>query len=75
MKIEKNFKRRSITIPSDLNELIEYKFKNSNYTFINELIIELIELGLIKLDDINENKLQNQEIISKLDEIILMLKN
>ena len=75
MKIEKNFKRRSITIPSDLNELIEYKFKNSNYTFINELIIELIELGLIKLDDINENKLQSQEIISKLDEIILMLKN
>lgn len=70
----KNFKRRSISIPEELDKLIEYKFKNSGYSFINDMIIELLEFGLIKLNDNNEIKNHNEKIISKLDEIISMLK-
>ena len=70
----KNFKRRSISIPEELDKLIEYKFKNSGYSFIIDMIIELLEFGLIKLSDNDEIKNHNEKIISKLDEIISMLK-
>ncbi|WP_304406855.1 hypothetical protein [uncultured Clostridium sp.] len=70
----KNFKRRSISIPEDLDKIIEYKFKCSDYTFINEMLIELLELGLMKLSDDEEIKFQNEKIISKLDELISLQK-
>lgn len=66
----KNFKRRSISIPEELDKIIEYKFKCSDYSFINEMMIELLELGLMKLNDNDEIKFQNEKIISKLDELI-----
>lgn len=69
----KNFKRRSISIPEELDKIIEYKFKTSDYSFINDMLIELLELGLIKLSDNDEIKVQNENIISKLDNIILLL--
>ena len=43
----KNYKRRSISIPIELDAIIEYKFKSSGHSFINDLIIELLELGLV----------------------------
>ena len=52
----KNYKRRSISIPLELDSIIEYKFKNSGYSFINDMIIELLELGLIKYEDNYEIK-------------------
>ena len=70
----KNFKRRSISIPEELDKIIEYKFKLSNYTFINDMIVELLELGLVKLNDDVEIKIQNEEIISKLNQIIELQK-
>jgi len=70
----KNFKRRSISIPEELDKIIEYKFKSSDYSFINDMIIELLELGLVKLNDDEEIKFQNEKIISKLDELISMQK-
>ncbi len=70
----KNYKRRSISIPEDLDKIIEYKFKCSDYTFINEMLIELLELGLMKLNDDEEIKFQNEKIISKLDELISLQK-
>lgn len=70
----KNYKRRSISIPEDLDKIIEYKFKCSNYSFINEMLIELLELGLMKLNDDEEIKFQNEKIISKLDELISLQK-
>ena len=66
----KNFKRRSISIPEELDKIIEYKFKCSNYSFINDILIELLELGLMKLNDNEEIKYQNEKIISKLDDLI-----
>jgi len=70
----KNFKRRSISIPEELDKIIEYKFKSSDYSFINDMIIELLELGLVKLNDDEEIKFQNEKIISKLDKLISMQK-
>lgn len=70
----KNFKRRSISIPEDLDKIIEYRFKCSDYSFINEMLIELLELGLMKLNDDEEIKFQNEKIISKLDELISLQK-
>lgn len=70
----KNYKRRSISIPEDLDKIIEYKFKCSDYSFINEMLIELLELGLMKLNDDEEIKFQNEKIISKLDELISLQK-
>lgn len=70
----KNYKRRSISIPEDLNKIIEYKFNFSGYKFINDLIVELLELGLVKSNENLEIKEQNEKIISKLDELILLMK-
>lgn len=70
----KNFKRRSISIPEELDKIIEYKFKCSNYSFINDILIELLELGLMKLNDNEEIKYQNEKTISKLDELISLQK-
>ena len=70
----KNFKRRSVSIPEELDKIIEYKFKSSDYSFINDMIIELLELGLVKLNDDEEIKFQNEKIISKLDKLISMQK-
>lgn len=70
----KNFKRRSISIPEELDKIIEYKFKCSDYSFINDMLLELLELGLMKLNDNAEIKFQNEKIISKLDELISLQK-
>lgn len=67
-----NYKRRSISIPIELEEIIEKKFERSEYSFINDMIIELLELGIIKLNEDEEIKKQNNIIINKLDKLILM---
>lgn len=64
----KNYKRRSISIPIELDAIIEYKFKSSGHSFINDLIIELLELGLVKYED-------NFEIKDLLYEIKNEIKN
>ena len=70
----KNFKRRSISLPTELDEIISIKFKNTNYSFINDFLIELLELGLIKLDEDFEIKNRQIEILNKIDELILSKK-
>ena len=66
----KNFKRRSISLPIELDEIISIKFKNTNYSFINDFLIELLELGLIKLDEDSEIKNRQIEILNKLEELM-----
>ena len=46
------------------------RFKNTNYIFINDFLIELLELGLIKLDEDSEIKNRQVEILNKLEELI-----
>lgn len=66
----KNFKRRSISLPVELDEIISIKFKNTNYSFINDFLVELLELGLIKLDEDLEIKNKQIEILDKIDKLI-----
>ncbi|MGN0973921.1 MAG: hypothetical protein ACI4OT_04195 [Bacilli bacterium] len=66
----KNFKRRSISLPVELDEIISIKFKNTNYSFINDFLIELLELGLVKLDEDLEIKNKQIEILNKIDKLI-----
>lgn len=66
----KNYKRRSISLPIELDEIISTRFKNTNYSFINDFLIELLELGLIKLDEDSEIKNRQIEILNKLEELI-----
>lgn len=66
----KNFKRRSISLPIELDEIISIKFKNTNYSFINDFLIELLELGLIKLNEDLEIKNRQIEILNKLEELM-----
>ena len=73
--MKQNYKRRSISIPIALEELINYKFKMSGYTYINDMIVELLELGLLKLNEDDTIKVQNEMILKKLDELILLQKN
>ena len=70
----KNFKRRSVSLPIELDEIISIKFKNTNYSFINDFLIELLELGLIKLDEDSEIKNRQVEILNKLEELIKISK-
>ena len=66
----KNFKRRSISLPVELDEIISIKFKNTNYSFINDFLVELLELGLIKLNEDLEIKNKQIEILDKIDKLI-----
>jgi len=66
----KNFKRRSISLPIELDEIISIKFKKTNYSFVNDFLIELLELGLIKLDEDTEMKNKQIEILNKIDKLI-----
>ncbi len=63
----KNFKRRSISLPTELDEIIQYQTKKMKLNYVNDMIIELLELGLMKINDNEEIKIQNEEIISKLN--------
>ena len=66
----KNFKRRSISLPIELDEIISIKFKKTNYSFVNDFLVELLELGLIKLDEDTEMKNKQIEILNKIDKLI-----
>ena len=70
----KNYKRRSISLPIELDEIISIKFKNTNYSFFNDFLIELLELGLIKMDEDFELKNRQIEILNKIDKLILNKK-
>lgn len=66
----KNFKRRSISLPIELDEIISIKFKKTNYSFVNDFLVELLELGLIKLDEDIEMKNKQIEILNKIDKLV-----
>lgn len=66
----KNFKRRSVSLPIELDEIISIKFKNTNYSFINDFLIELLELGLVKLDEDLEIKNKQIEILNRIDKLL-----
>ena len=70
MEKTRNFKRRSISLPIELDEIISIKFKKTNYSFVNDFLVELLELGLIKLDEDIEIKNKQIEILNKIEKLI-----
>ena len=70
----RNFKRRSISLPIELDEIISIKFQKTNYSFMNDFLIELLELGLIKLDEDLEIKNRQVELLDKVDKLISKIK-
>ena len=70
----KNYKRRSISLPIELDEILSIKFKNANYSFFNDFLIELLELGLIKMNEDSEIKNRQIEILNKIDKLMLNKK-
>ena len=65
--------RRSISISDSLNELLEFYFKKYSYKSRNDLIVELLELGIIKMNESNEIKTDIQNIKSDLRKIVSLL--
>lgn len=50
--------------------IFSIKFKKTNYSFVNDFLVELLELGLIKLDEDIEMKNKQIEILNKIDKLI-----
>ena len=59
-----------LVIIVSMTVFISIRFKNTNYSFINDFLIELLELGLIKLDEDLEIKNKQIEILNKIDKLI-----
>ena len=67
--------RRSLTIPKELDLRISQLEKKYNYKVKNDLYVELIENGIIKLeedDSINTNILK---LLDKVNKMIKVLEN
>ena len=67
--------RRSISISDSLNELLEFYFKKYSYKRRNDLIVKLLELGIIKMNENNEIKTDIQNIKSDLRKIVSLLND
>jgi len=64
---KKEIIRRSISIPKDLDEIISIVVKKYSYKVKNELIVELLELGLLKFNEDLELKNKISNLINKID--------
>lgn len=64
---KKEIIRRSISIPKDLDEIISIVVKKYSYKVKNELIVELLELGLLKFNEDLELKNKISYLINKID--------
>lgn len=68
--MKKEVIRRSITIPTTLDNKISVMADEYNYKIKNDLIIELLELGIIKHDEDMEIKSLLLELINKVEILI-----
>jgi len=67
---EKGILRRSISIPKELDEQIEIMRKEYSYSVKNELIVELIELGILKYKEDVELKNKLDKFFNNIDLIL-----
>lgn len=67
---EKGILRRSISIPKELDEQIEIMRKEYSYSVKNELIVELIELGILKYKEDAELKNKIDKFFNNIDVIL-----
>lgn len=67
---EKGILRRSISIPKELDNQIEIMRKEYSYSVKNELIVELIELGILKYKEDVELKNKIDKFLNNVDLIL-----
>lgn len=68
--MKKEVIRRSITIPTTLDNKISVMADEYSYKIKNDLIIELLELGIIKHDEDMKIKSLLLELINKVEILI-----
>lgn len=66
--------RRSISMPSELNKRIDEMVNEYSYTYKNDLIIELLELGILKFNEDLELKQTIDYLLAKIDNLIKILE-
>jgi len=73
--MKKSTIRRSVTIPTSLDDRINLLQNDFSYKVKNDLIIELLELGIIKFSE--DNKLENRinTLLNKIDLLVSKLEN
>jgi len=62
--------RRSITINKELDDIIQVMKEKYSYRVKNELIIELIELGILKYEEDLEMKTKINQLLNKLNQLL-----
>jgi len=67
--------RRSVTIPSSLDNKISLMAEEYNYKVKNDMIIELLEDGILKFSEDRELKELLYKLLSKLTVFINHLEN
>lgn len=67
---EKSIIRRSISIPKELDDQIEIMKKEFSYSVKNELIIELLELGILKYKEDIELKNKLDKFLNNMNLIL-----
>ena len=72
--MSKEFIRRSISISNDLNKRINDMASKYSYTYKNDLIIELLELGILKFNEDLELKQLIDNLLPKIDNLIQLLE-
>ena len=71
----KRIVRRSISLPELLDERIGIMAKEYSYNVKNELMIELLELGLLKFNENVELNSKVNLLIDKVDNMINLIKD
>ena len=70
----KEYIRRSISIPNELNNRIDEMISQYSYTYKNDLIIELLELGLLKFNEDLELKQFMINLLLRVNNLIQLLE-
>ncbi len=65
--VKNDIVRRSVSFPKELDDRLEITKNQYSYNAKNELIIELVELGLIKFMEETEIKNRIDQLLSKVE--------
>lgn len=71
----KGIVRRSISLPELLDERIGIMAKEYSYNVKNELMIELLELGILKFNENVELTAKINLLMNKIDNMINIIEN
>ena len=67
--------RRSLTIPKELDSRISQLEKKYNYKVKNDLYVELIENGIVKLEEDDSINTNIVKLLDKVNQMIKVLEN